>query len=52
MSAPLEFMPLYNDWVTLDAGASAQLRRVSAPDELRDIPAGQTHEHYLTSPRM
>lgn len=36
---PLDAMALYRAWNALDNGASAQLRRVSEPDDLRDIPA-------------
>jgi len=39
MSESLDVMQLFNDWRQLDAGASAQLRRVSNMEELRDIPA-------------
>ncbi|MCW4629271.1 MULTISPECIES: type I-E CRISPR-associated protein Cse2/CasB [Marinomonas] len=35
----LDAMALFNAWQTLDSGASAQLRRVTKPDELQDIPA-------------
>ena len=35
----LDAMALYRAWNALDNGASAQLRRVSEPDDLRDIPA-------------
>ena len=35
----LDAMALFNAWGALDSGASAQLRRVTEPDELRDIPA-------------
>lgn len=35
----LDTMALYQAWQALDKGASAQLRRVSEPDELLDIPA-------------
>jgi CRISPR system Cascade subunit CasB len=35
----LDTMALYQAWQHLDKGASAQLRRVSEPDELLDIPA-------------
>ncbi len=36
---PLDVLALYKAWNTLDNGASAQLRRVSEPEQLRDIPA-------------
>lgn len=36
---PLDAMALYRAWNELDNGASAQLRRVAEPDDLRDIPA-------------
>lgn len=39
MATEIDAMALYNAWQQLDNGASAQLRRVSEPDELRDIPA-------------
>ncbi|WP_099142592.1 type I-E CRISPR-associated protein Cse2/CasB [Xenorhabdus kozodoii] len=32
-------LALYNAWNLLDNGASAQLRRVTEPEKLRDIPA-------------
>ncbi|WP_324770174.1 type I-E CRISPR-associated protein Cse2/CasB [Pokkaliibacter plantistimulans] len=35
----LDAMALYHAWGALDNGASAQLRRVAEPDDLRDIPA-------------
>ena len=35
----LDAMALYRAWDALDNGSSAQLRRVSEPDELRDVPA-------------
>ncbi|EOU9535388.1 type I-E CRISPR-associated protein Cse2/CasB [Cronobacter dublinensis] len=34
----LDFLALYHAWHELDNGARAQLRRVAAPDELKDIP--------------
>lgn len=36
---PLDALALYHAWNALDNAASAQLRRVSLPDELKDIPA-------------
>lgn len=39
MATEIDAMALYNAWQQLDNGSSAQLRRVSEPDELRDIPA-------------
>ncbi|WP_305856483.1 type I-E CRISPR-associated protein Cse2/CasB [Balneatrix alpica] len=36
---PLDAMAIYHAWNALDSGASAQLRRVAEPDDLRDIPA-------------
>jgi CRISPR type I-E-associated protein CasB/Cse2 len=36
---PLDALALYHAWNGLDNAASAQLRRVSEPDELKDIPA-------------
>lgn len=39
MEKPHEEMALYRAWGELDTGASAQLRRVTVPEELRDIPA-------------
>lgn len=36
---PLDALALYHAWNSLDNAASAQLRRVSEPDELKDIPA-------------
>lgn len=36
---PLDALALYNAWNLLDNAASAQLRRVAEPDELKDIPA-------------
>ena len=39
MSTEIDAMALYNAWQQLDNGSSAQLRRVSEPDELREIPA-------------
>lgn len=38
MDKPLDAMGLYHAWGKLDSGDSVQLRRVSTPDELRDIP--------------
>lgn len=35
----LDFLALYHAWQALDNGASAQLRRVSEPEQLMDIPA-------------
>lgn len=35
----LDVMGLFHAWNALDSGASAQLRRVSEPDQLLDIPA-------------
>ena len=35
----LDAMALYRAWNALDNGASAQIRRASEPDDLRDIPA-------------
>jgi len=35
----IDAMALYRAWEQLDAGTRAQLRRVSEPDELKDIPA-------------
>lgn len=35
----LDALALYHAWNTLDNAASAQLRRVSEPEELKDIPA-------------
>jgi CRISPR system Cascade subunit CasB len=35
----LDAMALYRAWNALDNAATAQLRRVSEPDDLRDIPA-------------
>ena len=35
----IDFMALYNAWRNLEPGSSAQLRRVSEPDELKEVPA-------------
>ncbi len=35
----LDYMAIYHAWNALDNGASAQIRRVAEPDQLRDIPA-------------
>ena len=39
MADEIDAMALYRAWQQLDNGACAQIRRVSEPDELRDIPA-------------
>lgn len=39
MAKPLDAMKLLKDWKALDPGASAQIRRATTPEELRDIPA-------------
>ena len=36
---PLDVLALYHAWNALDNAASAQLRRVSEPEELKDLPA-------------
>lgn len=36
---PLDALAIYHAWNALDNAACAQLRRVSEPDELKDIPA-------------
>lgn len=39
MADEIDAMALYRAWQQLDNGSCAQIRRVSEPDELRDIPA-------------
>lgn len=39
MADEIDAMALYRAWQQLDNGACAQIRRVSEPDELRDISA-------------
>jgi CRISPR system Cascade subunit CasB len=39
MDKPHDEMALYRAWGELDSGASAQLRRVTEPEELLDVPA-------------
>lgn len=39
MADEIDAMALYRARQQLDNGACAQIRRVSEPDELRDIPA-------------
>lgn len=39
MSDEIDAMALYYAWQQLDNGACAQIRRVSAPEDLRDLPA-------------